>query len=436
MGTGVSGLTRRALLGGALAAGAVVPLLAAGAANGARRRLIVVWAQGGWDVTYVYDPKLGVPGIEGPEYFADGSDPDDVDHVRTFGDLRVMLNEARRPSVTRFFERHAAQTAIVNGVWVGSIAHDPCRIRMLTGSTLQTASDLVVISGAQHGVDLPLGSIDMSGVGFSGPLAASAGSIGNSSQIKTLLDPTESFEAVTSSGLQYPQFLPSLADEARIRERQIARHAGLAKRYADGGASDRRLADFLLSIERAERFGDQAQGIVDRLTLGTTPSFNLMLDLATDLVAEDVCAAVMVDTRVQWDTHVNNESQNGNFELLFAGLDLLADYLEAKGLAESTTVVVLSEMTRSPRHNLEYGKDHWQHTSTMLFGANVRPGLYGATDDLLESIPMDLATGEPAPSAGELCKYDNFVAGVLAMMDVDPARYLPDATPFLGASAG
>ena len=72
----------------------------------------------------------------------------------------------------------------------------------------------------------------------------------------------------------------------------------------------------------------------------------------------------------------------------------------------------------------------------MFFGANVRSGTYGATDDLLESIPMDLATGDPAPDTGELCKYDNLVAGVLAMMDVDPARYLPDATPFLGAWAG
>ncbi|MEQ1508584.1 MAG: DUF1501 domain-containing protein, partial [Myxococcota bacterium] len=391
-------------------------------------------AQGGWDVTYVFDPKLGVPGIEGPEFLADPTNADDVDYVATFGDLRVTLNDLRRPSATRFFQEQVARTAIVNGIWVGSIAHDPCRVRMLTGTTLQTNADVVTISGKVYGESLPLGSVDMSGVGFTGALAATAGSIGGSSQIKTLLDPNVAFTG-PGNGLQYPLYVPSAADEDRVRRQLSARHTALSGRLPQGGAIEPRWLDFLESMDRSKRLVDQASGIVGQLELGSQPSFRLMLDLATDLLSESVCASVLVDTRMQWDTHVNNSEQNEHFETMFSGLNDLAQMLDDKGLADSTSVVVMSEMTRTPKHNPDRGKDHWQHTSAMLFGANVRPGLYGATDDLLESIPMDLATGEPSASAGDLCKYESFVAGILAMLDVDPAEWFPDAVPFLGAKA-
>jgi hypothetical protein len=427
-------LSRRALLGTAVAAG-LVPLGAglswrnpsAAASPSPRRRLIVVWAQGGWDVTYVFDPKLGVAGIEGPEHFAG---PGGADEVRRFGELEVVTNGVARPAVGAFFEAHHPRTAVINGIWVGSIAHDPCRVRMLTGTTAQTSADVATITGAAYGATLPLGSIDLSGVGFTGPLASTAGSIGASSQIKTLLEPERAF-AAPPGALPYPRFQPTEGDEALIQARQLARFEALRERLPDAP----RLLDFEPSLARAQRLSTEATSVVHQLELGVRAPFPVMLDLATDLLAQDVCAAVLVDTQQRWDTHANNQSQGAYFQSLFSSLNALARHLDDKGLAQTTTVAVLSEMTRTPKHNFEQGKDHWQHTSAMLFGANVRSGQYGATDDLLESLPMDLATGEPTP-LGALCQYPNFAAGLLALLDVDPGAHLPGVTPFRGAILG
>src|SRR5262245_7208623 len=66
------------------------------------RRLIVVFASGGWDTCYALDPKEA-PLIDVP-----------AGAVQRFAELDVFTDPSR-PSVTGFFERHAASTAIVRG---------------------------------------------------------------------------------------------------------------------------------------------------------------------------------------------------------------------------------------------------------------------------------------------------------------------------------
>jgi hypothetical protein len=53
----------------------------------------------------------------------------------------------------------------------------------------------------------------------------------------------------------------------------------------------------------------------------------------------------------------------------------------------------------------------------------------GGTSDQLESLPVDLATGLVEPE-GALAKYDNFAAGVLALMDMDPEEAFPEVVPW------
>ena len=75
---------------------------------------------------------------------------------------------------------------------------------------------------------------------------------------------------------------------------------------------------------------------------------------------------------------------------------------------------------------------HWPHCSALLMGAGFPAGQrFGATNDYLESERMVLATGELTPK-GDLLKYDNFAAGLLAGLDIDPGDWFPNVTPFLG----
>jgi len=54
---------------------------------------------------------------------------------------------------------------------------------------------------------------------------------------------------------------------------------------------------------------------------------------------------------------------------------------------------------------------------------------YGKSSDGLEATLVDLATGLPDPNGKQL-QYGNLVAGLLELVGVDPAAYLPNSEPF------
>jgi len=102
-------------------------------------------------------------------------------------------------------------------------------------------------------------------------------------------------------------------------------------------------------------------------------------------------------------------------------------------MIDDTTVVVLSELSRTPNLNGELphgGKDHWPITSAAIIGAGVRGGqVFGATTPNMGGLLVDLATGQPSPT-GLQPLYSNFVAGILAVCGVDPAAHLGPTPAF------
>jgi hypothetical protein len=77
-----------------------------------------------------------------------------------------------------------------------------------------------------------------------------------------------------------------------------------------------------------------------------------------------------------YDTHHENFDfhieQLGEFDRPFAAL---LDDLAERGMLESTLVVVMSEMGRTPRINSNYGRDHWSKAwSVALAGCGIKGG--------------------------------------------------------------
>jgi hypothetical protein len=429
--------SRRQLLttAGALA---FAPRLVRAARGGssADRKLIVVMCDGGWDTTFCYDPKFSSPYIDGPWVDEDPNNPLDREGVRSYGDITITVNDLKRPSVSRFFERWSDQAAVVNGTWIGSLAHPPCRVRALTGSTLQTSPSFATIIGAELGASLPLGSIDMSGMAFTGPLAATVGQVGFQNQLKLLVKDDANFPPPLDGSIAYPQYLPTEDDRAALFAHLAARHEQLLARVDDGGFNARKLADRIESMARAQRFRTTGAEALDLLTLGAAPTLREQADLAVELLRSDLAATVSLNSGVFWDTHALNVGQHGLWEHLFDGLDHLMDRLTETGMIEHTTVVAISEMTRSPTLNLNAGKDHWPHASALLLGAGVIGGrVYGGTDERGESLHVDYATGEVDP-AGGLVRYDNLAAGLVQLMGVDPGPWYREVVPYLPFAAG
>lgn len=84
-----------------------------------------------------------------------------------------------------------------------------------------------------------------------------------------------------------------------------------------------------------------------------------------------------------WDTHYNNFETLANWlaPILDRALSALLDDLHERGLLESTLVVVMGEMGRSPGITSQGGRNHWASGSTLWAGAGVQGGrVVGETD--------------------------------------------------------
>lgn len=400
-------------------------------AAGGRRNLVVVFAQGGWDVTYALDPKLGVAGIQGPEAHARPGDPEDVNAVQTFHGIPIVANGSRRPAVSTFFEKWGSQTCVVNGLATQSIAHEACRARILTGTADRRNPDLAAITGAFDSADLPVGYVDLSGYSHVGDLGASSGRVGYYGQINTLIDPWQTFGAPADAGFEYPQYVPSRAGQDAVQA-YLERRLGRLRETYGGGANDHRLDAMHEATDRARLLREHGVDLIGDLELGEIQDMATMSGLAGDLLRKQICRSVLVGSALLWDTHNDNDPQHASYEDLFAGIDLLASDLDATGILDDTTIVVVSEMGRAPFLNDFGGKEHWPHTSALVIGAGVAGGrVIGGTDDLLESRPVDLATGA-VDESGTIPTYANFAAGILAMTGIDPEEWLPGTTPYRG----
>ena len=175
--------------------------------------------------------------------------------------------------------------------------------------------------------------------------------------------------------------------------------------------------------------------------LSTTSSLDLIDQLTVPLsfLSSGAARCAMVSYRAWdgvfngWDTHEENGLQAPHFEEIFSALQLTMDTLSSTpglsggSLADEITIVVLSEMGRTPKLNSVAGKDHWTFTSAMLIGAGVAGGqIIGEYSDEQLGQKVDLASGDVS-SSGEDLLPGHIGATILALGDVDPGDYIEGA---------
>ena len=419
-------LNRRDVLFGAMAGAAGLTLLRPGRGRAqaapATRNLFVIMASGGWDTTYSIDPKPGLDTVDAP-----------AGTMGTYGDLDVWLTDSPNGNVDAFFRAYAAMTAVVRGISIRSIAHPECRKRILTGGPSSESPDFGAICAHELGRELPLPYLVLGDDAFTGPLAASAGRVGTTNQITALLDPDKAYEAPPGSTYAQPAFVPTGPDEEAIRAFVTARAERERAVRGARGYNKARIDDFQSSLDRSDRLRPYAAGFGAR-------GRNLQLDdqaaLAAQVVEQGISRAVMLDSRIAWDTHDGNGDQNVFHDDVFGSLKRLCDDLASRAgaragstLLDESVVVVVSEMSRTPKLNARGGKDHWPVTSAVVVGAGVRGGrAYGASSDKIESLPVDLATGDVA-EGGATIQTSNLAAGILHLVGIDPAPYFPGVEP-------
>ena len=121
-----------------------------------------------------------------------------------------------------------------------------------------------------------------------------------------------------------------------------------------------------------------------------------------------------------WDTHSNNFKMLKNLRLPFVdrAVPALLQDLQERGLWDSTLVVMMGDMGRSPKVNKSAGRDHWPQCGfCFLAGGGVKKGLILGTSDAQAAYPK-----EHAVTPGDIC------ATIYHLLGIDPNTMVPDST--------
>jgi uncharacterized protein (DUF1501 family) len=407
-------LSRRNLLLGTAAFGglASLPLTSSPVrAQAAGRKLVIVLASGGWDPTYALDPKVGSSVVDAP-----------TGTVTEFSGIPVLSDPAR-PSVDQFFTQYGSITAVINGVQVRSFVHADCMKRMLTGTASDQNADFGALAANEAGRDLPVPYLVLGTSAMSGPLASITGRAGTTNQLSSLLVPSAADPFLPAAALT-----PSDAEHALVDQYLSAATAREQAVRGQMGSNARALQAFQDSLDRAgllQRFAAQNGSFGAR---GYTPDLMVQVDVGVKALTGDLCHTTMLELS-NWDTHQDNAQQGPMHEALYAGLLHLGASLEQAALLDRTTVVVLSEMGRTPKLNSALGKDHWPVTSCLVFGAGVRGGqVFGATDDSQNALNVTFATGAVGPE-GKQIQSSNLAATILQLTGLPSENHFPGVEP-------
>ncbi len=131
-----------------------------------------------------------------------------------------------------------------------------------------------------------------------------------------------------------------------------------------------------------------------------------------------------------YDMHENNFGmlKNYNLPILDQCFPALVEDLESRGLLDSTLIIVMGEMGRTPKINAKAGRDHWPQCGfCLLAGGGTKAGLVYGASDKHGAYPV---THPVSPS--------EIIATVYHLMGIDPHLTVPDlgGRPILIAHGG
>lgn len=234
-----------------------------------------------------------------------------------------------------------------------------------------------------------------------------------------------------------PFTIPGDPNDRAFRVQDIATPDGLTNPRLE---RRRRLAEQVNEDFRRSRPGDAPEA-VDRFTaqaydLVTSPAaqaafdlnwesprtrdrygrsrFGQRLLLARRLIEAGVPAVAATD--FEWDDHQGIFPKlRQRMPAVDAGLSALVEDLDARGLLDTTLVIVMGEFGRTPKVNAMQGRDHWPNAfSVMLAGGGVVGGrVIGSTD-------RDGAYPKDRPVTPEELYHSIYV-----LLGIDPTKALP-----------
>ncbi|MFT5092673.1 MAG: hypothetical protein ACI8P0_000311 [Planctomycetaceae bacterium] len=336
---------------------------------------IVFNASGGWDTTYLMDPK-GVGGIN-----------------RLYEEGDILTHGAHRFAPTAkhiegglsnedFYSEFGDELLVFNGLDYSVNNHSPCSRYMATGKldSLAYPTFAALVASCQ-GPACPLSFLTFGNYSATGNLVAMS-RVPYLPSLKRIAN-ADSIEGNERSPY-HDEFALSRIEQA------------LGERRAD-----RATQPLLPRRDRAENMLYAAQ-INSKALARVTPHIpksipKQRLAQQAEIALASFKAGVGVSANLsigQFDSHANNDrDQMKLIPELLEGIAYVLHRAEELQIREKLVVVVQSEMGRTPTYNKGDGKDHWSIGSTMFLGPGIKGDrVIGTTDEKQFAVPLNPAS--------------------------------------------
>ena len=336
---------------------------------------VVFNAAGGWDTTYLMDPK-GVGGIN--RLYREGD-------ILTHGAHRYAPTARHMQaglSNEDFYAQFGDELLVVNGLDYSVNNHAPGARYMATGKLDSMAyPTFAALVAACQGPACPLSFLTFGNYSATGNLVAMS-RVPYLQSLRRLAnaDAVDGNErAPYHDRFALDRIERALGAEAQTRAagRRLPRaeHADnmLFAAQANSRALERVTAHIPREVPR-ERLSQQADIALASFKAGVCVSANLTIG--------------------QFDSHANNDpDQMRLIPEFLAGIRYLLRRAEDLHIRDRLVVIVQSEMGRTPNYNNGNGKDHWSIGSILFLGRGIRGNrVLGATDERQFHVPVNPQT--------------------------------------------
>ena len=333
---------------------------------------IVFNAAGGWDTTYLMDPK----GIDG------------INRLYKQGDILTHGSHQFAPTTNSkdgglsnedFFTEFGEDLLVFNGLDYSVNNHSPCSRYMATGKLDSLAyPTFAALVAACKGQNCPLSFLTFGNYSATGNLVA-------------------------MSRVPYLPSLKRIANADSIEGNQRAPyHDDFAlsriERTLTERRDERKTQPLLPRRERADNMLYAAQ-VNSKALSRVTPHIpseipKQRLARQAEIALASFKAGVCVSANLsigQFDSHANNDQDQMKLIPEFLeGIAYVLHRAEELQIRDKLVVIAQSEMGRTPTYNKGDGKDHWSIGSIMFLGPDINGNrVVGKTDDKQFAVPFN-----------------------------------------------
>ena len=333
---------------------------------------VVFNASGGWDTTYLMDPK-GVDGIN--RLYAEGD-------ILTHGNHRFAPTAKHQQggmSNEDFYARFGDELLVFNGLDYSVNNHSPCSRYMATGKLDSLAyPTFAALVAACQGPTCPLSFLTFGNYSATGNLVAMS-RVPYLPSLKRIAN-ADAIEGNARSpyhdDFALDRIEQTLAELQGVRAKQplLPRRERAQSMLYAAQLNSKALARVTPHIPKEipkQRLAQQAEIALASFKAGVCVSANLTIG--------------------QFDSHANNDTDQMKLIPEFLeGIAYVLQRAEDLQIRDKLVVVVQSEMGRTPTYNKGNGKDHWSIGSMMFLGPQIKGDrVIGATDGGQFAVPFN-----------------------------------------------